>query len=222
MNTRALLALGLALAASACTSATPPLAVAGICGPPDDPVACVPPAGTCASFQNGHLFAYATVTTATGSYGNFLTAAAEIDNRAADNSDPSVGRVNTNDATITSAKVSYSGLAVPAVESLGLFTPVRANGTATLFLPIISSTTMAAISAQMTTGALASVELVARVTLVGHLGDGTGFEVEPYDVPVIVYNAAFDATTACADPTQVRFYCYYPGQSGSSKCAAPL
>ena len=222
MNTRALLALGLALAASACTSATPPLQVAGICGPPDDPVACLAPVGTCTTFLNGHLSAYTTVLGAGGAYSNFLTAVAEVDNRAPDNSDSSVGRVNTNDAVITSAKVSYSGLAVPAVENLGLFTPVRANGTSTIFLPVINATTMAAISAQMTTGALASVELVARVTLVGHLGDGSGFEVEPYDVPLVIFNSQYDATVGCADPTQVRFFCYYPGQTGRTKCAAPL
>jgi hypothetical protein len=226
MDTRALFAIGLALATSACTEATPPLMVAGVCGPPDDLVACKPPAGKCDTFLNGHLGAYTTVQVfaaggGTTTTSNFLTAVAEVDNLAPDNSNTDIGRVNTRDAIITSAKVSYSGLGIGAVENLGLFTPVRAAGTATLFLPIVSRTTMAAIGAQMTAAALTSVEMVARITLVGHYGDGRAFEVEPYDVPFFAYNATFDATIACPDPTQARYFCYYPGQTGGEKCATP-
>ena len=66
MTPRALAVLGLALATSGCIDSTPPLTIQGICGFPDDPVACKQPAGKCDTFLNGALFVYGTTTGFTG------------------------------------------------------------------------------------------------------------------------------------------------------------
>ncbi len=223
MHTRALAAVGLALALAGCTiDTTPNLFVAGICGPPDDAVQCTAPAGSCSTYLNGNLLVFRQVTDATGTYVNFLTAVAEVGNQSPSNADDGVGRVNTRDAIITSASVSYTspGLAISAVNPPDLYTPVRANATSTIFLPVMSSATLAEIGGQIP-AATASVEVVAHLKLKGTYLDGSSFETGVFDIPVRVVNATFDATTPCADPLQVRFFCYYPGQGGREKCAVP-
>lgn len=223
MNLRALAVLGLAIALTGCTvETTPSLFVVGICGSPDDPAKCTAPAGECTTYLNGQLFTYASVLTAGGAYDNFLTAVAEVNNQAPDNSDASTGRVNTRDAIIESAKISYSspGLAISSVEPQDLFTPVRAAGKSTIFLPIMSTATVQQIIGLLPAGT-ASVDVIAHLKLAGHYVDGTTFETGTFDIPARVLNEQFDATIGCADPAQVRFYCYYPGMTGKSVCAAP-
>ena len=218
MNTRALAALGLALAAAGCIDATPQLFVAGICGTPSDVVVCKPPGGKCDTFLNGHLQVFTTVRLAAAPAPvlvNFLTAVAEIHNNASPNNLPGVGRGNTLDAVIESATVSYAaaGLVIPTAVTKDLYTPVPAGSTATIFLPIMESATVTRFGA--------SAEVVAEIKLGGHYMDGSKFETGPFQVPVDVIAANFDATAPCTDPTMTRFFCYFPGQTGGSKCAAP-
>ncbi len=223
MTPRALASLLAALALAGCTVDTSPtLFLAGICGTPDDPAACLAPAGQCDTYLNGQLHTYESVLTAGGAYDNFLTAVAEVNNQATDNSDAGIGRVNTRDAIIESAKISYSspGLAISPVEARDLFTPVRAAGTSTIFLPVMSSATVQQIVGLMP-ALTTSVDVIAHLKLAGHYVDGTTFETATFDIPSRVINAQFDATTPCADPTQVRVFCYYPGMTGNSACVTP-
>lgn len=228
MTTRALAILGLALATSGCVDAKPNLFVTGICGTPDDAVACKAPQGKCDTAYNGHLEVWGAVTiedptdpTTTITYANSLSQVAQVENRSPSNANEDIGRVNGMDAIIETARIKYAsaGLTIADGEVRSLFTPVPAPGTATIFLPIMSAATVAEITAQTAGGDI--VEVLASVRLGGHYADGSTFETGPFDVPVYVFDATFDATNTCTDPTQIRYFCYSPGQGGGEKCAAP-
>jgi hypothetical protein len=235
MTTRALAILGLALASTACIDTTPQLFVSGICGAPDDPVACAAPAGKCTNFANGHLSIYARVLEVdpldpTGATSRTVTHSmvqvGEIRNQQPPNTDTSAGRVNSRDAIIESATVSYSspGLIIPTIFTRDLFAPVPAGGSAAIFLPILEAPTITLLT---TGGASApipagtSAEVIAHVKLGGHYVDGQTFETGPFDAPVFVINSRYDAfTNNCTDPTTLRrYFCYAPGQTGTEKCA---
>ena len=219
-NLRVLAPVAAALALAGCTvEPNTSIFLAGVCGPPTDPSACTAPVGQCDTYLNGSLHVYESVLTAAGAYDNFLTAVAEVANQAPDNSDAGIGRVNTRDAIIESAVVRYAapGLAITPVEPHSLYTPVRAAGTSTIFLPVMSAATVQQIVGLLPAGTT-SVEVMASLKLKGHYLDGSAFETGTFDIPVRVLNAQFDTTVPCTDPAQVRAYCYYPGMTGSEAC----
>lgn len=222
MNPRAPAALGLALALAlaGCVESKPNLFIQGLCGIPDDIATCAAPAGVCDTFLNGQLFVYESVQTSTGVVTFPLSQVAQVDNRSPDDTDESTGRVNSKDAIIERASLKFSavGLAITDADVSAVFTPVPAGGTATIFLPLMSAATVAEIAGQLPLLASAFVTVEAR--LVGHYADGSFFETGPFNAVVQVVNDTF-VPAGCVDPTQVRVFCYIPGQTGGSECVAP-
>lgn len=220
MNTRALAVLGLALATAGCVDHMPNLFVTGVCGTPNDAVTCNAPAGSCDTYRNGSLFIFTSYTVGAGPVTNEMIQVAQVENRAVPNANDDIGRVNGRDAIIESASLKFSspGVAISALEVPSLFTRVPAAGSATIFLPIMPAATVAEIAAAIP--ADATVDVGVEVRLKGHYADGSTFETGPFEVPVSVINTEF-IPAGCTDPTQVRFFCFGIGQTGSSKCAAP-
>jgi hypothetical protein len=188
MYSRALaLLVGFALAAGACNKATPQLHLVGVCGFPDAAATCTSPIGTCGTYLNGRPW----VATEWDGHGNDLALLAEVYNEAADSTDHSAGRVNTHDAIIDSAKISYTVTGSPTlkladVETSGLYSPVLASAHSTIYMYPIGPGTLQAIAAGTAAGA--EVEVVAHLKLAGKYTDGSSLETQTFDIPILVRN----------------------------------
>jgi hypothetical protein len=187
---RRLLPISVALfaAAGSCSVTAPSVAFSAICAPPE--TSCTFSA-TCDAQYIGPATMDVAVT-------NQLWLTVEVHNQAADNSDPTVGRPNTQDAYLQEIEVSYSGpLAIPGTATL-VQQRVPANGTAVISIfPIPASAGLTAASV----GAGTSAVVVAKVKGKGVFGDGTSFETPEYKVPVTVCNGCV-GSPGCADPTK--------------------
>jgi hypothetical protein len=183
------LAVALAAAAGSCSVTAPTVAFSAICAPPDA-TSCTFSA-TCDAQYIGPVTMDVGVT-------NQLWLTVEVHNQAADNSDPKVGRPNTQDAYVQEIEVSYAGaVAIPATSTRVQQT-VPANGTAVISIfPIPASAGLTAASV----GAGTSAVVVAKVKGKGIFGDGTSFETPVYEVPVTVCNGCV-GSPGCVDPTQ--------------------
>jgi hypothetical protein len=186
MKTRALLIslLGIALASCAQPSVGTVL-VTGVCGP------------TAACKFSGKCDAYIVVNpTLDTSLTKYLELFFEFQNQLADNSDKSTGRLNTNDAFITSGTVEFAG-------SLTGKVPLTVNG----IVPTAGASVMGAVIIPPEAGALlrdpplaypALDQLTAKVRFRGHYADGSTFETSDFTVNIEV-TAGAPQTATCAD-----------------------
>lgn len=205
---RRLLPLLVALAAAgSCAVKAPTVAFTTICAPPDGGSCTF--AATCDAQYIGPSVMDVAVT-------NQLWLTVEVHNQAADNSDKTIGRANTQDAYLQEIDVSYSGaVAIPATATR-MQQRVPANGTAVVSIfPIPVSAGVAA----ATLGGAAAADVVAKVKGKGIFGDDTSFETPVYEVPITICNGCLGPTT-CADPTQtVVALC--PPNDGQRPTGAP-
>jgi hypothetical protein len=186
-----LLAVALAAAATSCSVKAPSVAFSAICAPPD--------AGNCtfASTCDAQSIGPPTMDVAHTSQ---LWLTVEVHNQAVDNTDETIGRVNTQDAYLQEVDVSYSGaLAIPASASR-MQEMVPAGGTAVLSvfaIPTSAGLTGASVGAGSTVG------VIAKVKGKGIFGDGTSFETPDFEVPVDVCNGCIGQPVCAAGTTLV-------------------
>lgn len=183
-------AVALAAAAGSCSVTAPSVAFSAVCAPPDA-TSCTF-AATCDAQYIGQVTMDVGVT-------NQLWLAVEVHNQAADNSDPAVGRPNTQDAYLQEIDVSYQGsVAIPSTESL-VQQRVPANGTAVVSIfPVPASAGVTSASL----GAGGAFVILAKVKGRGVFGDGSSFQTPVYEIPFLMCNGCLGPAT-CADPTQV-------------------
>ncbi len=127
----------------------------------------------------------------------------QVANQLPNNADPSVGKVNTNDAHIDETDVTYEG-ALVRTESYGSVFNVPAGSTAVI------SVQLHLVGATGGAGA-ATNEVLANVKLKGSLDDGTRFESGPFPITVKVCQSGCGATSASLGCDPLKGIC--PPQS---------
>jgi len=100
----------------------------------------------------------------------------QVNNALPNNADPSIGRLNTNDAHITSIEVTYEGFAL-ASASVPVAYTVPANGQATVGLYVVPPQPVAL------PAPAAQTQAIARVVAKGYFEDGGTFETGEFPVP---------------------------------------
>ena len=139
----------------------------------------------------------------------------EMRNQLADNSDPTSGRVNTNDAVIQQFNFEYLiGSNTPvltASENVSVVLPAATTKTA--LVPVIPASLNATMSALP-----AGTQFVVNVRAAGRYADERYFETGPFRVPagLITYSPPL----TCTAPDQLEA-CPQRGQSGSYACVTP-
>ena len=200
------IAVALAAAAGSCSVTAPSVAFSAVCAPPDA-TSCTFSA-TCDAQYIGRVTMDVAVT-------NQLWLAVEVHNQAADNSDPAMGRPNTQDAFMQEIDVSYQGsVAIPDTKSL-VQQRVPANGTAVISIfpiPTDAGITTASV------GAGGGFVILAKVKGRGVFGDGSSFQTPVYEIPFLMCNGCLGATPPCADPTQSLALC--PPNDGQTPLTA--
>ena len=214
MNLRTLTAAVLALGLSACSAEFSGVGIFAICAPPDPDStsgACLYPATCDANFAGTPVL---DVTTAQLDF----RLPFQIDNDLVDNSNVDNGRVNTNDAFITSFEMNYSGVAVaPWTDNQSITVP--AEGSSGALLRLVPAQYFPAL---VPPGA-ARLSLVVNVRGHGHLGSQDSFTTAWFQVPVEVCAGCLAA--AVCPPGSVLATCpatapgqTSPGQSASATC----
>ena len=121
-------------------------------------------------------------TSATG----VLLLAIEVHNQAANNADPTAGRVNTHDAFVQEYDVAWKDSALPPVKGR-ITQTVPAAGSTVVAVPIQPP--------------LAPGRFVAKLSLRGVFGDQSGFTTAPLEIAVAVCSGCLAAqTAACTKP----------------------
>jgi len=214
MNLRTLTAAVLALGLSACSAEFSGVGIFAICAPPDPDTtsgACLYPATCDANFAGTPVL---DVTTAQLDF----RLPFQINNDLVDNSNLDNGRVNTNNAFITSFEMNYSGVAVaPWTDSQSITVPAEGSSGALLRLIPVQY-----FPALVPPGA-ARLSLVVNVRGHGHLGSQDSFTTAWFQVPVEVCAGCLAgqvcppgsvmATCPATAPGQTS-----PGQSASVTC----
>jgi hypothetical protein len=209
MNTR-LLPLLLVLALGGCIDNRIPVEFYGLCGF-DDAKTCLPPAGKCTTYQNGQLYLFY-------EQASSLDMVGELHNQRPDNSSQLGGAVNTANARITEYRFTFSAsppLALSAQTLPYMSTPIPANGTATVWVPVLPPVTVMELRAAVGYSGNISVQMTPR----GQYGDGTTFEVVGMTFPVQVFAGA-PTTYTCPDPTAVPAFCPNEFQTHSLSCGS--
>ncbi|ACG71919.1 conserved hypothetical protein [Anaeromyxobacter sp. K] len=210
MKTR-LATLLLATAALACTvDNNASIQVVALCAPPEETCATD---GGCGAYLASQPFVYLEGGT------NFLELFVEMTNQLADNSDPSAGRLNTNDAYLEkyrlsyrSAFFSYSNYDFPASGIL------RAESTSAPVVRLIPEAISAPMSAAMTNAGVTTGLVEVELTVTGHYASGDSFEVGGVTFPVDVHNDAFPGY-ACPNATDtITYVCPNTAQTAEYTC----
>jgi hypothetical protein len=162
---------------------------------------------------------------------NWIEMFVQVNNQLPDNSDASAGRVNTNNAIIERVELrfqvqGFAVLGVPGVITLApvvfpLTQTVPAASSSTPVIPLITKDAMAVLAPLITGDSDGEVVVLAEVTLVGHLEDGTDFETAPHVFAVDVL-VGITGTPIC--PTAGDVYvssCPKEGQTSSIQCVSP-
>jgi hypothetical protein len=188
---RRLLLIALAAGATTCSVPGPSVAFSAICAPPDDAVKCSF-AATCGAQILGNPAVDVAVT-------NQLVLIVEVHNQALDNHDDALGRANGHDAYFQEIDVSYSGgaLGIPDVK-VRTQNVVPAAGTSTVYVNAIPA------AAGLAPGSLPAgtrTTVIAKIKGKGVFGDGSSFETQEWEIPVILCNGCLGIPT-CSDPTQ--------------------
>jgi hypothetical protein len=210
MNAR-LSTLLFVLVLGGCLDNRVPIEFYGLCGFPTDANTCLAPAGKCATYQNGQLYLYYEQLSS-------LDMVAELHNQRPDNSSNLDGRSNTANGRITEYRFKFSAsppLPLSARTLPYLSTPIPANGTSTVWVPVLPFETVAELRAAVGYNGYISVEITPR----GQYGDGTTFEVAGMTFPVQVYSGV-PPTDTCSDPADTLVTCPSPFQTHSSACGA--
>ena len=139
----------------------------------------------------------------------------EMRNQLADNSDPTSGRVNTNDAVIQQFNFEYLiGSNTPvltASENVSVVLPAATTKTA--LVPVIPASLNATMSALP-----AGTQFVVNVRAAGRYADERYFETGPFRVPAGLLT--YSPPLTCTLPDQLEA-CPQKGQSGSYACVTP-
>ena len=138
----------------------------------------------------------------------------EMNNPLLDNSDPSSGRVNTNDAVIQQWRLEYlaGGISV-ATAAYDQTQVVPAASHTVALVPVIP------VSLNLWAQGLPSgAELVVNVRAAGRYLDERYFETGPFRVPVSI--GTYSAPLNCTPPDELRA-CPQVGQTGSYACVTP-
>jgi hypothetical protein len=216
MKTRALFLVPL-LALLACAKTNAPIEVVAICLPPDDAEACEF-ADTCDAQSIG-LSAMDTSVT------DVLWLIIEVHNQTLNNANGDIGRVNTQDAFVHEARVTFDGAAVsesrfPILGSAH----VPADGSAVISVLGIDE----AVGAEFISLLPAfgdKVDVVGHMRLRGVYADTTTFETGDFDVPIRVCNGCIGAFLSVPCPTLGDFRSICPRNDGqmplSTSCSAP-
>jgi len=198
MKTATRILLASLLLATACVDDKPVVQMKHVCAPPDDATACSFDAECDGVYLGEYVFDVASASR--------LTLFVEVANQMLDNANPELGRVNTHDAYVQQADVTYRGaLALdPTTHLLQRMVPANGSSVVTLF-PITEAS-----AAQIGTLGLpagASAEIVAEVRLRGKLGDeSTEFDTAAYEIPIRVCNGCVPVF-GCVDPLQFLVTC---------------
>jgi hypothetical protein len=126
----------------------------------------------------------------------------QVNNALPNNADLANGRLNTNDAHLTSFELTYSGFALASSLDLVDYS-VPANGTAVVGLDLVPVQTLAL------TGPAAGgySQAVAQVVAKGHLDDGSSFETGKFPVAFTVCNGCLAAAYACTGTDVFELTC---------------
>lgn len=165
----------------------------GICYPPDD--AACGFTGKCDKYFLGR----AAIDTSVASE---VVLFVEMHNQRPDNSDPSVGRLNTNDAYVENLDVTFTGpIALPGgTVPIG---PITIPASGSQVVPVILSTAFTSLA----DGAIATAHVVAK----GKYADESTFTTAVIDIPVQKCTACISYTCPSTGQTVVG-YCPGPGQ----------
>ncbi len=218
MKTPALALVAVAAALASCVENHVSVEMVKVCTHPKPETqggGCLYPA-TCELGQLGRQFLYLDGTE--NAWGAALWIPIEFRNQLLDNSDPSAGRVNTNDAFIEEFRVSYEGVALTdAVYKIAGTVPT--DGSAVLLVPVIPTNPT---FLQLEAAGLGAegVVLLAKVRAAGRYGDGSRFVTGEFIVPVDVYPSGYVPDGPC--PTgEVLRVCPQQGQIHTMDCQAP-
>jgi hypothetical protein len=217
MKTRTLAAAAaIALGLSACSAEFGPVGIFAICSPPDPDTttgSCLYPA-TC-----GTVFAGTPVLDVLTAQVDFRLPV-QIDNSLTDNSKAVDGRINTNDATIQSFEMTYSGAAL-ATWSVGaaITVPTAGSSGAVLrLIPVAYFPTLASLGS-------ATTNIVVNVRGHGTLASQDSFTTAWFKIPVAVCSGCLASSFTCTAPA-VLVTCpsaaapgVAPGQTATPACA---
>lgn len=214
MTTRALATATatLAIALAGCPVDFSGVSIAGVCSPPTPDattLACEYPA-TCGTYFAG------TPVLDAGTAGQAIDfrLPVEIDNQLPNNADSASGRVNTNDAQITSFEVMYTGVTLPTWNVPATVT-VKAAGTAGALLRLIPVQYFASIVPPADT----TRQMVVSVRAHGVLTSQDAFTTAWIQVPVEVCNGCLASVTWC--PTGKTFAAACPSAPAPSPIQTP-
>ncbi len=215
MKTPALALVALAAALASCAENHASVEMVKVCTHPAPTTTggCEYPA-SCDLGQLGRQFLYLDGTW--NLEGAALWVPIEFHNQLLDNSDPSAGRVNTNDAFIDEFRMSFeaSGILLPdAIYKIAASVPT--NGTAVLLVPVIPTNPTAL---QLSAQAIGPQGLlvIAKVRAAGHYGDDSKFVTGEFLVPVDVYASGY-VVDVCPAGT-VKYVCPQEGQIHTLAC----
>lgn len=208
MNTRALaLAVavtGLGLGACTGVNESAPVAISAVCALTDD---CTFTAECAAQYIGGYVF--------DSSLADQFWLPVQVNNRLLNNADASAGRVNTNDAHITSFDVTYSGFALASASTTVNFR-VQAAGAATVGMYVVPPQA-AAVAAPAATH-----EVVALVKAKGYFEDGTSFETGEFPLAFTWCDGCLSTTFTCVAPDVPTLACGSVGVLPAKfSCVAP-
>jgi len=224
------LALALALGAGGCTDNHATVQIFAICGPPSDAATCTT-TGACETLLAGRPWVVTQYIAGPPIVYNSLDLYVQVDNQLPDNSDPTAGRVNTNNAVIERILFSFQiqdytvggippVVAVPVLDYPFAQTVPTASSTTPL-VPIIPREIMTGLDGLLSGDDDGYALVLADVAFAGHLEDGTNFETAAHTFAVEVYYG-FAVLPDCPKAGEdVVAICPHAGQTASIACEAP-
>lgn len=216
MKTRTLAAAALALGLSACAAEFSPVGIFAICTPPSPDAttgSCLYPA-TCDT-----VFAGTPVLDVTTAQVDFRMPV-QIDNALVDNSSAVDGRINTNNATIQSFEMTYSGTSIePLTVAAAITVPTAGSSGAVLrLIPVASFPALAPPGS-------ATTNIVVNVRAHGVLASQDSFTTAWFKIPVAVCSGCLASSFACTPPAflvtcpPAATVGGQPGQTATLACA---
>jgi len=182
----------LAVLAAACTRPEATVSFTQVCLPPE--------AGSCL-FPSACDAQYIGTYTLDLDQSSRLWLVIELRNQHPNNTDLTVGQVNTGDAFIEEIEVSYDSPVAIAGISYRVQSNVPANGSSVTSVFPFDGIAAATIPLG------ASVPVVAKVKAKGKFGDGGSFETAEFDIPVRLCRGCVPALPACAATAPTRITC---------------
>ncbi len=192
---RTLAVLAALVGAAGCASNHGSVEIFALCAPPD--AASCGEDGACTAYLASPRPYFYTAWQDSGglAHANELQMFVQINNQMPQNGDVTSGRVNTNDFSIDTYRLSFTapGVSLPEMDYPASGT-VPANGIASPVIPLIpypiAAALAAGLSAQGITGAVPA-SVTVHVKVKGHLEDGSAYETAEHDFAVDVYNDTF-------------------------------